>query len=57
MVSLGRGLAILLGDVMHVSLQGAKFDARLNTVTASRSHCKSEVIYALGVLGGIFLMT
>lgn len=47
-VSLVRGLAVLLGDVIHVSLQGAKFDASRNTVTASRTFCKSEVIHAVG---------
>lgn len=52
------GLVILLADVMHVSLQGAKFDASCNTVTASWLYCKSELIHALGVLGGrIFLIT
>lgn len=42
---------------MHVSLQGAKFDGNRNTVMASRSSSKSEVIHALGMLEDIFFLS
>lgn len=38
--------AFLLGDVMHVSRRGGKFDASRNAV--AESSCEDEVIHALG---------